>query len=242
MASARHRDVGDVHRPDLVGPGDGQFPQQIGVDLVPRRRFRGVRLAVKRLDAHAFHQRGNVQPPDLEAFLDQQTLQHPAARERELHVQLVDPVHQLQISVRHRAGLVVDAAPADPQHEDLAADAQLRGGIDHLLALGNRPAFPSAPDKKSFSSAFARSLEPVAFTGSPHDLRMQGLHVDGRFRIGFRGFAEHPGRAIKKLIAPLLDLVRVDVELLRQLDHGSLALDRSYRDSIVGKTIPRIVF
>ena len=59
---------------------------------------------------------------------------------------------------------------------------------------------------------------------------MQGLHVDGRSRIGFRGFAEHPGRAIKKLIAPLLDLVRVDVELLRQLDQGLLAFDRSYRD------------
>lgn len=91
-----------------------------------------------------------VEPPDLEAFLDQQTLQHPAARERELHVQLVDPVHQLQIGVRHWARLEIDAAPADPQHEDLAADAQLRGGIDYLLALGNRPAFPSAPDKKSF--------------------------------------------------------------------------------------------
>jgi hypothetical protein len=35
------------------------------------RRFRGVRLAIERLDAHAFHQRGDVQPPDLEAFLHQ---------------------------------------------------------------------------------------------------------------------------------------------------------------------------
>jgi hypothetical protein len=61
------------------------------------------------------------------------------------------------------------------------------------------------------------------------DLRMQGLYIDGRFRIGFRGFAEHPGRTLKKLIAPLLDLVRVDVELLHQLDHGLLTLDRSYR-------------
>jgi len=29
-------------------------------------------------------------------------------------------------------------------------DLQL--GIDHFLALGNRPALPGAPDKKSFSS------------------------------------------------------------------------------------------
>jgi len=71
---------------------------------------------------------------------------------------------------------------------------------------------------------------------------MQGLHIDGRFRLGGRGFAKHPGCAPKKLVAPLLDLVRMDVEILRQLDQGLLALDRGYSHSIVGKTIPRIVF
>ncbi len=90
---------GDVHRPDLVRTCDGQVSQQIGVDLVPQCRFRGVGLAVKRLDAHPLHQRGDVQPSDLEALLNQQALQHPAAREQELNVQLVDPVHQLQIGI-----------------------------------------------------------------------------------------------------------------------------------------------
>jgi hypothetical protein len=121
------------------------------------RRFQGVRLAIERFDPHAFHQRGNMQPPDLEAFLHQQPLQHPAARERELHVQLVDPVFQLQsvsrqIRVRHRARLATDAAPAEPKHLGLTADTWLRYAVDHLLALGSRPALPSAPDKKSFSS------------------------------------------------------------------------------------------
>jgi hypothetical protein len=37
---------------------------------VSRCRFRGVRLAVERLNSHAFHQRGNVQAPDLEPFLN----------------------------------------------------------------------------------------------------------------------------------------------------------------------------
>jgi len=46
-----------------------------------------------------------MQPPDLEAFLYQKSLQHSAAREGEFHVQLVDPVHQFQISVQDRAGL-----------------------------------------------------------------------------------------------------------------------------------------
>src|SRR6056297_502794 len=160
----RRRDVGDVHRPDLVGPDDGQLPQQIGIDLVPRCRFRGVGLSIQGFYAHALHQRGDVQPPDPEPFLDEQTLQHPVARERELHVQLVDPVHQLQIGIRNRARLVVDAAPADPQHDRLAADAQLRGGIDHFLALGNRPALPSAPDKKSFSSVSSPIFACRVFT------------------------------------------------------------------------------
>ena len=43
--------------------------------------------------------RGDVQPTNLKAFLHQQTLEHPAPREGEPHVQLVDPVHQLQVGI-----------------------------------------------------------------------------------------------------------------------------------------------
>ena len=66
-----------------------------------------------------------MQPANLEAVLHQQTLQHPAAREGEFHVQLVDPVHEFQIGGRHRSRLVVEATPADPQHDGLPADAEL---------------------------------------------------------------------------------------------------------------------
>ena len=71
---------------------------------------------------------------------------------------------------------------------------------------------------------------------------MQGLHINGGLGQSPRGFAKHPGCALKKLVAPLLDLVRMNVKILRQLDQGLLALDRGYSHSIVGKTIPRIVF
>ena len=54
-------------------------------------------------------------PADGEAFARQQVAQHPAARERMLQVQLVDPAHQRQIRRRHRTRLVVHAAPADAQ-------------------------------------------------------------------------------------------------------------------------------
>ena len=38
----RHWNLGEVHRPDLVGPNDRQVAQKIGVDFVPGVRFRGV--------------------------------------------------------------------------------------------------------------------------------------------------------------------------------------------------------
>jgi hypothetical protein len=117
--------VGDVHCPDLVGPGDGQISQQIGVNLVTRHRAHSIRLAIQRFDTHPFHQRRDVQPARLDPFLRQQVPQHPSARKWKFRVQLVDLVHQLQIGVRDRARLAMDAAPADPQHAGLAADAEL---------------------------------------------------------------------------------------------------------------------
>ena len=41
------------------------------------------------------------------------------------------------------------------------------------------------------------------------DLRVQRFHIDDRLRLGFRHRAKHPGRALKKLVTPLLDLVRL---------------------------------
>ena len=38
------------------------------------------------------------------------------------------------------------------------------------------------------------------------------------------------------LIAPLLDLVRMNVIILRQFDQSPLALDHGYRHPIIGKT------
>jgi len=78
-------------------------------------------------------------------------------REGSLHVQLVDPVHQLRIGVRYRAWLAIRAAPADPWHDGLAAGVRLGRGIAHLLTLGNRPALPSAPDKNRSPASTLRS-------------------------------------------------------------------------------------
>ena len=58
--AACHGDVRDVHCPDLIGAQNQQIPEQIQVDFVSRFRFRGVRTAVDRHDAHPLHQRGHM--------------------------------------------------------------------------------------------------------------------------------------------------------------------------------------
>ena len=82
-------------------------------------------------------------------------------------------------------------------------------------------------------------MAPMASVPDPG---VQGLHIDGRLRIDLRGLPEHPGRTLKKLVTPLLDLVRMHVKILRQLNQSLLAPDRSYRHSIVGKTVHWTVF
>ena len=96
----RHRDVGNVGGPDLVRPRHRQLAEQIGLDLVPRCQLRDVRPPVDRLDRHLLHQRGNMQAADLDALGGKQVAQHPAAREWEVHVQLIEPPHDGEVGNR----------------------------------------------------------------------------------------------------------------------------------------------
>src|SRR4051812_46233504 len=88
---------------------------------------------------------------NLEALSRQQIPQHAAAREWEIQMQLVHPAHQREISARGCPWPVINAAPADVQHLGLLGDRQIMRTVDHRFALG-KPALPSAPAKKSFSS------------------------------------------------------------------------------------------
>ena len=87
-----------------------QIAQEIWINLVPRRRLRGVRLAIDRFDRHALHQRRDVQTSSLDAFEGEQIAEHPAARERIIQVQLVYPAHNGKIGRRHGPGQRIDAA------------------------------------------------------------------------------------------------------------------------------------
>src|SRR5215212_5877307 len=84
---------------------------------------------------------------NVDPFLFEEVAQHPAARERELKMQLVHSAHDGQIGCGHRSGQVVDAAAADPKCLGLLGDRQIMGAVDHRFAL-SRPALLSAPDKR----------------------------------------------------------------------------------------------
>ena len=91
--AARHRDIGDIRRPDLIGPLDLHAAQQIGINLVARRGFRGVAAPIDRLDPHAPHQRCHVSAADGDAFALEKIAQHARAREGAFQMQFVDATH-----------------------------------------------------------------------------------------------------------------------------------------------------
>ena len=150
--AARHRDVGDVGRPDLVQPLDRHARQPVRVDLVAGRGFAGVRTAIERLDSYALHQGRDMPAADRNALAAQKIAQHTGARERALQMQFVDPPHDAQVFGRDGTRLVIDRASADVQNLRLAGNREIVRPVDHRLALIN-PALLSAPSKKSFSSA-----------------------------------------------------------------------------------------
>ena len=120
--AARHRDVRNIHGPDLTWPDGLHLAQQIGVDLVPWRRLARVRLAINRFDPHALHQRGDMKAADFDAVGIQEITQHPAARERKVEMQFIHPMHDDKIGCGHRPGQIIDAAPAGVQRLRLPGD------------------------------------------------------------------------------------------------------------------------
>jgi hypothetical protein len=78
--------------------------------------------------------------------------------------------------------------------------------VDHRFAL-SKPALPSAPSKKSFSSVSSPILAWSDFTSTV-------------------GRPENPGSTFLKLRLPLRDLIGMNVEVLSQISDGAFAPDR----------------
>ena len=91
----------------------------------------------------------------------------------------------------------------------LACHGQARRTIDHRFALGNRPALPSVPAKKSFVSVSSLILACSVFTSIASSVESAALSAPNT--------PAAPGR----------DLVRVDVKQLRPVGKRLLALNGS---------------
>ena len=181
--------------------GDGQLPEQLGVKLVARRRVRRGGTPIARRDPHLLQQRGDMEAAHLLACLPEQGAQPPAAGKGILQVQRIHPAHQRQIGRGRRPALGVDAAPTDPKQPGLTADTQTVLAVDHRLALGNKPALLSAPSQQSSQGSVARSSHAARSRRSP-------------IRPPASPAVEDLWHACQPLLLPLLDLVRMHVELL----------------------------
>ena len=121
---------------------------------------------------------------------------------------------------------VVERQPRDRQQGTLLADghlgmARFNHGAPHFTPQGL-----SLRYKKSLATALARSLELMAFTGSPHDL---GVQIFNRCLIKLRGrtftaVLEHAGCAFQQRPFPLVDHRRVNAKPAGLFTHGLFAL------------------
>ena len=118
--ASRHRNVGGVQRPDLIGTADDHLAQQVGIDLVLPMPLTGARLRAQGLDAHAQHQCAQVTAAYEDALASQHAAKHPGTHERVLQVQFVNSAHECQVGIAGRPRLVVDRASADLKQLGLA--------------------------------------------------------------------------------------------------------------------------
>ena len=133
--ASRHRNIGYVGAPDLVGSGDGQTTQQIGIFFVlfvaQRRAWPGIDC----LQTHLAHQAGYPLAIDLEAM----SLVEPGcylaiAVEGRSGVLFVDQPHEMQIQGRFSGRLPVVGRPVET--DQLALPANTQGG---MVRFNHRP-------------------------------------------------------------------------------------------------------
>src|ERR1700731_5305645 len=127
-------------------------------------------------------------------------------------MQTVETPHDRKVGFRHRARQIVDAATADVQSFRLLADCQImRAGSIIALRSANLLCRALLPKNRSPASA----LRYLHATTSRRDGWLRGSLAAG---------TEHIGCPFLELRLPRCDLIGVDVELLRKLSKGSIAL------------------
>ncbi len=183
-----HRNLTDVGCPDLVGP----------------------------LNRHLHHQGGDMLAANIDVLLPEQIAQHSTPGKAKLQMRFVHLPHDAEIGPRYLLRQVLNAASADPQFSGLPRQRQAVRTIDHRFALGNRPGWPSARDKKSFTSFSLPFLACSVFTS-----------IAGSANSAILSAPKTPAGPFQKLGASGRELVRVNVVPLRQLGQRLIALHGS---------------
>ena len=116
-----HRNVGNIGAPDLVGPFDGDAAQQVRVDLVAGRWTAQVRFRIKSFDAQNTHQPLHALAVDV-----QHDSHAPAAEERAIQVQFVEPPEQTQVLRALRPRPVIVGRARHAEQFALLLNAQVR--------------------------------------------------------------------------------------------------------------------
>ena len=149
---AGHGQVGDVRGPYLVGPGDSDIPQQVGIDRVLRRPAAGAGPPVDGPQPHGPHQPLHPLPAHPYPTPIQPGLHPSRPVEGRLQVLPVNLTHQEQVLCRGSPGPVVEAGTADPQQRALAHQGQGRVLPVHHLPPPGRTHGPDLSAKKSRST------------------------------------------------------------------------------------------
>jgi hypothetical protein len=119
--AAMHRNVSNIGAPDVIGPEDFHATQQIGIDLVTRRRATYIRFSVVGFDAQDTHQ--TLDPLAVHFQFDSH---FAAAEERALQIQLVQPAEQPQVFLALRLRLIIVTRTRHPQQFALLLNGQVR--------------------------------------------------------------------------------------------------------------------
>ena len=105
-----HGDVGDVRTPDVVRSCNGAVAKQVEIDLVLQARNRRSWLLVHRRNAHPAHQAFDSASGDGNTLTVQLIPKAARPHVGMIHMQLVNPAHQVELFSRRGRGQPVDTS------------------------------------------------------------------------------------------------------------------------------------
>src|SRR6266704_1991699 len=146
-----HRDVRYIARPHLVRLVNHLAAQEVRIDLVREVRLAGVALRPDRPQPELPHQPPDAPTADRNPLPRERHVQSPAAVDRMVGENPVEPLQKIEFLCGLRPGPVIEAAARNPEQRALPAYGQPRLRRDHRLPLSTRE-MAGCPARKSRST------------------------------------------------------------------------------------------